>query len=429
MHEITGGSRRRQRVLPLILMLLAGCAPVVPGAAAAPSRQVVTGLDVLLRDGPPPALAGKRLGLLTNHTGISTRPAPGRNGRRPINIDLMRADTRLNLVALFSPEHSITGEVLAGVRVDSGRDDVSGLPIHSLYGATRVPTPEMLRGIDVLVFDIQDIGTRYYTYVWTMAEAMKAAARDHKEFAVLDRPNPIGGDIVQGNVLDPAFSTLVGLYPVPMRHGMTPGEIARFVNTEHGINAKLTVIPMEGWKRSTWFEQTGLPWLAPSPNMPSVESALHYPGTCLFEGVNLSVGRGTPLAFQQVGAPWLNAGAIAARLNERMIPGVRFEATTFTSRTPGDAKYDGVQVNGLRFVATDRAVYDPTRAAVAVLVEIRKLHGDSLRFTNSHFDRLAGTNHVREMIVAGETVERITATWPAQRANFETARRRYLLYP
>ncbi|HEX6306759.1 MAG TPA: DUF1343 domain-containing protein [Longimicrobiales bacterium] len=398
---------------------MTACAAEQPREAPE-ATAVMAGLDVLLRDGAP-ALEGRRLGLITNHTGID------RGGT--LGIDRLHADERFDLVALFSPEHSITGRVEAGEHVDSGRDTRTGLPIHSLYGETRKPTPEMLADVDALLFDIQDIGTRYYTYVWTMALALQAAAENDRELIVLDRPNPIGGELVHGNVQDSAHLTFVGLYPVPMRHGMTPGELARYLNEEHAINARLTVIPVEGWRRSMWFEDTGLPWVAPSPNMPSVESATHYAGTCLFEGTGVSVGRGTDAAFSQIGAPWIDADSLAARLARHEIPGVRFEPVTFTPENPGDGKYGGTAVHGVRLVTTDRTVYDPARAGMAALVEIRALYPDSLTFRESHFDRLAGTTRVREQLLRGESVDGITANWPDQRAPFMAARERYLLYP
>ena len=266
------------------------------------------GVEVLLADSIH-LVEGRRAGLVTNHTGIDREGVS--------TIDLLHRDTRLELVALYSPEHGIRGQAEAGELVDSGVDPRTGLPIHSLYGATRKPTPEMLEGVEVLLFDIQDIGARYYTYVYTMALAMEAAGEAGIPLVVLDRPNPIGGVEVQGNVLDPAFASFVGMYPIPMRHGMTPGELARLFQGEFGVSVELGVAPLSGWSRSDGFGDTGLPWVAPSPNMPSVESARHYPGTCLFEGTNLSVGRGTPIAFQQIGAPWLD-GDGAGREPERL---------------------------------------------------------------------------------------------------------------
>lgn len=370
--------------------------------------------------GDPGTVLRGRVGLITNHT--------GRSSTGESTIDLLHGHPDVELVALFSPEHGIRGAAEAGERVASGRDERTGLPIHSLYGETRTPTPAMLRGLDVLVFDIQDIGARYYTYVWTMALAMRAAADHGLRFVVLDRPNPIGGNGVQGNVLDPAFATFVGLYPVPMRHGLTAGELARYLVGEHGIDVDLTVVPVEGWRRDLWYDETGLPWTPPSPNIPSLESAIHYPGTCLFEGTNLSVGRGTDAAFQQIGAPWLDAETLAARLNAYGLPGVQFETVVFTPNAPGDGKFGGTQVRGVRFVATDRERYDPTRAAVAALVEIRRLHPDRLTWRESHFDRLAGTDRLRRGIVAGASVEDLTADWDEQVREFQERRRSYLLY-
>jgi uncharacterized protein YbbC (DUF1343 family) len=424
MKEITGHrvARQRGRLVAaahaaLAALVLIGCAQApAPGGGAT----VLSGLDVLLRDDAS-ALAGRRVGLITNHTGID---AAGNS-----NIDLLHGHEQVQLVALFSPEHALTGRAAPGEHVDSGHDPRTGLPVHSLYGETRQPTAAMLDGIDVLVFDIQDIGTRYYTYVWTMAHALEAAARHDVEFVVLDRPNPIGGTLVQGNVLDPAFRTFVGLYPVPMRHGMTPGELAQFVNAEYNLGARLTIVPLEGWRRSMWFDETGLPWVAPSPNMPDVESAAHYAGTCLFEGTNLSVGRGTAAAFSQIGAPWLDAAALVQRLQRYGMEGVRIDATTFTPQAPGDGRYPDVPVNGVRFTVTDRERYDPVLAGIATLVELRALHGDSLSFREAHFDRLAGNSDIRAMILAGAPADRIMAGWTAQLAAFEPIRARYLLYP
>jgi uncharacterized protein YbbC (DUF1343 family) len=420
--------RDRARVLCVILCVLcAACAQPVrtadtppTGERAAGAPRVLTGLDVLLRDGAAP-LVGRRVGLITNHTGLDAR---GRSG-----IDALHAHAGVRLVALFSPEHGLTGRADAGERVVDGQDPRTGLPIYSLYGGTRQPTEAMLSDIDVLVFDIQDIGTRYYTYVWTMALALQSAAQYDTDFIVLDRPNPIGGALVHGNVLDPEFSTFVGLYPVPMRHGMTAGEIARFVNEEHAIGARLTVIPLEGWRRTMWYDETGLPWTPPSPNMPSVESAAHYPGTCLFEGTNLSVGRGTSEAFRHIGAPWLDAAGVVQRLERYALPGVRFEATSFTPRAPADRKFADRTIPAIRLTVTDRAVYDPARAGIALLVEIQALHAPELTFAERHFDRLAGTDRVRTQLLAGESYERITAGWNAELARFNAVRARHLLYP
>jgi uncharacterized protein YbbC (DUF1343 family) len=357
------------------------------------------------------------VGLITNHTGKT------RTGES--TIDVLHKDPRVRLVSLFAPEHGIRGAVEGGVTIDASRDTKTGLPIHSLYGQTQKPTPDMLRDVDVLVFDIQDIGARFYTYPWTMTLAMQAAAENGKRFVVLDRPNPIGGDAVQGNVNDTL--SFVGLYPFAMRHGMTVGEIARFVNKEFNVNADLVVIPMQGWTRSMWFEQTRMPWTPPSPNMPSIESATHYPGLVIFEGTNISVGRGTPTAFQVLGAPWLNARELITRLNTYKFAGVRYEFTTFTPVKPGDSKYPDQLVSAVRFITTNRQTYDPTKVAVAALVEIRKLHPNEFKWTGT-FQRLYGLRGARDVIESGATYEQLVAGWNAQLAAFRARRQPYLLY-
>lgn len=371
---------------------LAGGTPATSTTGVDAATQVVRpGLDVLLTDSLH-LVRGRRVGLVTNHTGVDRE---GRSG-----IDRLHESDQFELVALYSPEHGIRGTVAEGVLVDSSRDSATGLPVHSLYGSTRKPTPQMLEGVEVLLFDIQDIGARYYTYIYTMALAMEAAGEAGIPFVVLDRPNPIGGRQVQGNILDPRFSSFVGMYALPIRHGLTPGELARLYRHTFGIEADLHVAPVEGWNRSMLFHDTGLPWIPPSPNMPSQESALHYPGSCLFEGTNLSAGRGTPEAFAQMGAPWLDGEAMAAELNALAIPGVRFEAVRFTPSNPTDGKFGGVALEGVRWVSTDPSVYDPTVAGVAVLVAARRMSGDRWEWNSSHFDRLAGTDALRARIDA-----------------------------
>src|SRR5687768_4427913 len=365
----------------------------------------------------PTALRGKRLGLITNHTGIDRQ--------RTSTIDLLARSTDVTLVALFSPEHGIRGTAAPGEHVESGRDTRSGLPVHSLYGATRKPTPEMLEGLDALVFDIQDVGARQYTYVYTMALAMQAAAERRMPFIVLDRPNPVGGQIVEGNILDTAFASFVGMYPIASRHGMTAGELARFFNREAGIGANLTVIRVDGLTRGQWFDDTGLPWVAPSPNLPTLASATHYPGTVFLEGTNLSEGRGTSAPFEQTGAPWLRPNEVIAAMNGRNVPGVRSEAVTFAV-VPTAAKFGGDTLPGIRLVVTDRNAYRPVRTVLTLIDEIRRLHPAEFAWSGS-MDRLAGTARVRQAIEAG-TLPALLADWDRDAHRFESIRSPYLLY-
>ena len=397
----------------------AACSPQVVGeTGAGPPDPVRPGIEVLLTDSLG-LVAGRRVGLVTNHT--------GRDRAGTSTIDLLADHAEVELVALYSPEHGIRGLEEAGVEVDDGIDEKTGLPVHSLYGETRKPTAESLEGVQVLLFDIQDVGARYYTYLATMTLAMEAAGEQEIPFVVLDRPNPIGGDAVQGNVLDPAFASFVGPYPMPMRHGLTAGEFARMAVGEFGVVATLRVVVADGWTRAMSFDETGLPWVPPSPNMPSVESALHYPGTCLFEGTPLSVGRGTDRAFQQVGAPWLDADELAIRLAALDVPGTVFLPVRFTPSNPGDGKFGGVESNGVRLVA-DGPEYDPTRAALAVLAETKAMSGERWSWRESHFDRLAGTNALRLALEAGASYPELADRWGDGLADYLERRRPYLLY-
>ena len=400
----------------------AGGARAADGAANAPASTVRPGIDVLVTDSSH-LIDGRRVGLITNRSGV------GRDGTS--SIDLLHEYAGAELAALFAPEHGIRGTEAEGSAIEDATDEETGLPIYSLYGETRAPTPEMLASIDVLAFDIQDIGARYYTYVSTMALAMEAAGRAGIPMIVLDRPNPIGG-LTQGPVLDPAFATFVGLYPVPVRHGLTAGELARLYQGAFGVEVELHVVPAAGWSADRWFDETDLPWIAPSLNMPSLESATHYPGTCLFEGTNLSVGRGTPTAFQVLGAPWLDGEAWVAEIEAVAgttgFPGVEIRAVTFTPESPSDGRFGGEEISGIRLTVTDRSIYDPVRTAVAALLAAHRLSGDAWEWRVRHFDRLAGSDRLRLAIDTGAPLEEITSEWAADVAAFEALRRPYLLY-
>ena len=415
-------SRQSQILALLLVFSSAGCSggqDVSKMDETNSTKKLVRpGVEVLISDSLH-LVSGKRVGLITNQTGID------RSGRS--DIDILADHPEITLAALYAPEHGIRGEERAGAAIESGVDERTGVAIHSLYGDTRKPTSDMLKGVDVLVFDMQDVGARYYTYVSTMALAMEAAGEHNVPFLVLDRPNPIRGDVVQGNILNPSYKTFVGMYEVPIRHGMTPGELARMYVGAFGISVDLAVVPVEGWKRDMTFDDTNLPWVPPSPNMPNLASALAYPGTCLFEGTPISVGRGTDKAFQWIGAPWLDGPALAEALNEYEIDGVSFEPVKFTPRNAGDRKFEGVNVEGVRLIAQSTD-YDASRAGVAMLMETYRVSRENWEWYEAHFDRLAGTDALRLGLVSNASFEELVSGWDAGVSEFESDRAPYLLY-
>lgn len=389
--------------------------PVVTAPAA---QGVELGVDVLLRDSLH-LLRGKRVGLITNHT--------GRNARGETSIDLLHQSPAIDLVALFSPEHGIRGAAEAGEKVNSSIDERTGLPVRSLYGETRIPSAAMLADVDVLVYDIQDVGARVYTYPWTMALAAEAAGKLGKSFVVLDRPDPMRADRVEGGMLDTAFRSFVGQYPVALRYGLTPGELLRYLVGTGQVKANVTVVPMRGYRRSMWWEDTGLEWINPSPNLRSVDAALLYTGTVFFEGTNLSEGRGTDIPFQLVGAGWLDAPAVAAALNARHLPGVRFSATT---RTIAKGQKWGEQaIPMVRVDVTDRNAVKPIDVGAYMLLEIYARHGRSgdMKWNVAHMDRLFGSARLRTAVEAGN-VDALLAAAAAEARAFELASRDYHLY-
>jgi uncharacterized protein YbbC (DUF1343 family) len=398
--------------LPLLAAL--GCATATPPAAPAPAARV--GVEALA-DSAPAVLRGKRVGLITNHTGLT---ADGRS-----TIDVLAGHPDVTLVALFGPEHGIRGAAEAGEKVASGVDEKTGLPVHSLYGETHKPTPAMMQGIDALVFDIQDVGARPYTYVYTMARGMQAAAEHGVPFVVLDRANPINGTVVEGGILQPGFTSGVGLYAIPERHGMTAGELAQLFNGEFGIGADLTVVPVVGWQRAQWQDEAGLEWVNPSPNLRSLTAATHYPGSVFFEGTNLSEGRGTDAPFEQLGAPWLDAAAVVEAVNALALPGVRFEAIQLTVSEGGN-KFPGQTIPGIRYVLTDRTVYRPVEATVRLLEAIQRRHPEEFK-TTAFLDKLSGSGELRAALAAG-SVDALLTKWNAEAVSFEQARAKYLLY-
>ena len=410
---------QRMKTLLASLVLLAACARTPASVAPVADGLVRPGLDVFVAD-VPAGLRGKRIGLIANHSAIS------RDGRSA--IDLLAEHKDLRLVALFAAEHGIRVTAAAGDRIEDERDSKTGLPIYSLYKTEdRGPADSMLTNVDALVYDLQEVGGRTWTYVSTMALSMMAAKRKGIPFVVLDRPNPLGGEIVEGAPLDPKFKSFVGMYPIPARHGMTVGELAMLFNTrfDGGIGANLIVIRAANWKRSMWFEDTGLPWVNPSPNLRSPDALKNYPGTVYFEGTSLTEGRGTPRPFEQIGAPWLNAAEIVRMMNARTLPGVRLEAITMTVE-PTAAKHPRLTIPAIRFVITDRSAYRPVRTALTLIDEIRRQHPADFKWTGT-IDRLAGTDRVRLAIEAG-TLPALLDEWDRRAAGFRRDVADLLLY-
>jgi uncharacterized protein YbbC (DUF1343 family)/CubicO group peptidase (beta-lactamase class C family) len=379
---------------------------------APPPSGVRTGLDVLVAQNFAP-LAGSTIGLITNQTGIDAQ------GRR--NIDLLAAAPRVRLVAIFTPEHGLTGE--ANTDVPHGRDAVTGLPVWSLYGTTRRPTSTMLRGLDLLVFDIQDVGVRYYTYLTTLVYVMEEAARARIPLLVLDRPNPITGKVVEGPLMDPDLGSFTAPHPIPVRTGMTIGEFGRMAAAERHIPVALTVVPVEGWERGRWYDQTGLPWANPSPNIRSVTQALLYSGIGLLEATNLSVGRGTEKPFEVVGAPWLDPHRVSQDLNALRLPGVTFEPVVFT---PTADRYVGVPCGGVRIVVTDRDTIRPVTVGLAIARALRSRHRD--QFRPEAIQNLLVNRATMWAFLRGETLDRLVAWTEMERSAFLNRRASYLMY-
>jgi uncharacterized protein YbbC (DUF1343 family) len=377
------------------------------------TSEVSVGIDVLQRDGFR-VLQGRRVGLVTNHTGVN------REGIR--TAKLLKEAPGVKLVALFSPEHGPRGE-LDVTGIPDSRDEETGVPVFSLYGKTNKPTAQMLQGIDTLVYDVQDIGARFYTYVTTMGSAMQAASKHKLRFVVLDRPNPIGGIGVAGPVLDPGRESFVAFHRIPVRHGMTVGELARMFNDELHLGLDLVVVRIEGWRRQDLFDATGLRWINPSPNMRSLRAAILYPGVCLMERTNLSMGRGTETPFELIGAPWLDGRRLAGELNRSGLAGVRFEPVAFT---PTSSVFQGQRCGGVKMVLTDREAIEPVRMGIAIAYHLRRLYPAA--FEARKVDVLLGNKAALDALLAGKGVAEIEATWQAGLADFQKRRAKYLLY-
>ncbi|MFB3903372.1 MAG: exo-beta-N-acetylmuramidase NamZ domain-containing protein [Acidobacteriota bacterium] len=387
---------------------------------------VKTGLEVLLQERPD-LLKGKRVGVIANPSSV--------NAQLDHVVDLLHRHPEVHLTTIMGPQHGARGETQDNmIEWEDYRDPVTGLPVYSLYGKTRKPTAEMLKNVDVLIFDIQDVGARYYTFVYTMALAMEACGEQGRQFIVLDRPNPIGGVEVEGPVLDPAFRSFVGLFPLAIRHGLTVGELARYFCGECGVKCRLEVVPMKGWRRDMFFDDTELPWIMPSPNIPTLDSALVYPGLCLLEGTNVSEGRGTTRPFEMSGAPWISPEHLAKKLNGMSLPGVRFRPIHYI---PTFHKWSGTMVGGVQVHVLDRHSFRPFATGLALLMAYRDAGPDKFRWKEPPYeyeydklpiDILLGNGGIRQAIERGESLEPIEAGWQEELQAFKEKRNGYLLY-
>lgn len=387
---------------------------------------VSSGLQILLQE-KLNLLRGKRIGILCN-------PASVDSNLRHI-VDLFWEHEKIHLTTLMGPQHGARGETQDNmIEWKSYQDSLTGLPVYSLYSETRKPTPEMLQEIDSLVIDLQDVGTRIYTFVYTMLHAMEACKASDIEVVVLDRPNPINGEEVEGPVLEEKFKSFVGAYPLPMRHGMTIAELARYFNQKMGINCRLKTVPMRGWNRHMLFEETGLPWVMPSPNMPTIDTSITYPGTVIFEGTNLSEGRGTTRPFEVSGAPWIHPELLLSILNDFTFDSVCFRPF---SSIPTFNKWQGEMIGGVQIHVTDRKTFKPFRTGLGLLIAYRNLDIDRFRwipppyeyeFEKLPFDILCGTDSIRHQIERGVDLEKIELSWEIELEQFKKIRKNYLLY-
>jgi len=382
------------------------------GARAARAGRVQTGLDGLEVQKFAP-LRGKHVGIITNHTGLD---AQGKS-----TVDLLTHASGVQVVALFSPEHGLAGRL--DEKVSSSKDPSTGLPVFSLYGETTRPTDEMLQGIDALVFDIQDAGVRFYTYTVTMAYCMEEAAKRNIAFYVLDRPNPIGGDIIEGPMLDADKTNFVAYYPVPVRYGLTIGELAQFFNAENHINANLHVIAMKNWHRNYFFESTGVRWIPPSPNLRSMKGAITYPGLEILQSAGVSVGRGTETPFEQFGAPWMDGEKVAAALNAVHLPGLKFVSQSFI---PVSGLYAGRRCGGVSIRIADRAAVRSMRMGLEIAALLQKIYPQD--FDVSKTITLLGSADTVQKLKDGVPASEIAASWQPALGDYDRTRRKYFLY-
>lgn len=396
-------------------------------AAPSPKEKTTAGADVLLAKRID-LIKGKRLGIVTNHSALLS------NGVHLVDTLFHRKDVTIS--ALFGPEHGIRGDAPDGTTISHGKDAGTGLEVYSLYGKVYKPTKDMLKNVDVLIYDIQDVGARFYTFISTLFYTMQAAAENNIPVIVLDRPNPITGIKVDGPVRKEDLSSFVGIAPIPVMHGLTTGELATLFN-ESGmlgkiLKANLTVVKMENWKRDYYFEETGLNWVRPSPNIPDLETAIVYPGMCLIEGTNVSEGRGTHAPFLTFGATYINSGDLAAELKKLNIKGAEFEKAEYTPveipNMASQPKFQGEHVNGLKIMVTDRKEFEPVEFGIKLIYAIHQLYPDKFKFSDARFDRLSGDKAIRNEILSGKTADDVIRGWQKELSQFKELRKKHLLY-
>jgi uncharacterized protein YbbC (DUF1343 family) len=395
-------------------------------STAPATRTVRVGIERLIEEDCA-LLAGARVALLSNPASV--------DGRLRHAADILADDPRIDLVSLFGPQHGFRSDLQDNmIETPHALDARRRIPIYSLYSDTREPTPEMLRDLDVLVVDLQDVGTRVYTYIYTMANCMRAAARHGVRVVVCDRPNPVGGTAVEGPILRPESVSFVGQFPIPLRHGLTIGEIARLFNQEFALGAALDIVPLDGWRRSMYFDETRLPWVMPSPNLPTLDSTIVYPGAVLFEGTMLSEGRGTTRPFELIGAPWIDGESLAAAMNARGLPGVHFRATVFE---PTFQKHAKQTCGGCQLHVTDRQAFQPIRTAVELIEGFRSQNPSVFAWRQPPYeyehdkwpiDILYGSDGLRSTIDSGGDISRLIASWREEEDAFRKTREKYLMY-
>jgi uncharacterized protein YbbC (DUF1343 family) len=389
-------------------------------------KAVKLGLEAALEE-PCRWFARRKIGLICNQASV--------NHEFEHAADLFHVNDQIELIALFGPQHGIRGDVQDNmVETGHGWDPATRLPVYSLYSETREPTAKMMENLDALVFDLQDVGCRVYTFIYTLANCMRACAKCGCKMIVLDRPNPITGNSVQGPVLEGGFESFVGMFPIPMRHGMTVGEIARYFNTEFEINCDLDVVQMDGWERNFYYDETDAPWVMPSPNMPTVDTAVVFPATVFFEGTAISEGRGTTRPFEIVGAPYVDADELARQLNSRGLSGVKFRPVNFL---PTFQKHSGRVCGGVFVHVLDRDVFDPVNTGVTMVKTIYDLYRDDFQwksgpyeyvYDKNPFDVISGTDKIRASIEKGKSLEELTVPWARDLTEFIDKRGAYLLY-